>query len=105
MPYFRNEGILTKKFIISLIKGKPKYIDYLPDKVKLEHLSKSFLFSVNNYLILQLIAFLEPEVYSKLYDLYKKKSAETVFHKWDDYAIDVPSEVANSIKNFVPIKR
>ena len=32
MPYFRNEGVLAKKFIIGLIKGKQKYYPYLPDK-------------------------------------------------------------------------
>ena len=41
---------MTKSFIISIIKGKPKYLDYLPDKVKLENLSKDYLFSVNKLL-------------------------------------------------------
>ena len=51
MPYFKNGKILTKSFLISFIKGKPQYIDYLPDKVKLEKLSKDILYSVRLYLI------------------------------------------------------
>ena len=51
MPYFRNEGVLTKKFVIGIIKGKPKYLPYLPDNAKLENLTKDFLFSVNIILI------------------------------------------------------
>lgn len=105
MPYFRNGGVLTKKFVASIIKGKPKYKDYIPDNAKLENLSKSFLFSVSNIIIFQLIAFIEPNIYSSLYELYKQKSAENIYHKWDDYAIDVKTDIANSIKNFVPVKR
>ena len=48
LSYFRKEGALTKKFLISLIKGKPKYIEYLPDNAKLENISKEYSFSVRN---------------------------------------------------------
>ena len=50
LPYFRNEGILTKSFLISLIKDKNAYSDYLPDKVNLENISKDYLFSVRIFL-------------------------------------------------------
>ena len=50
MRYFRNEGILTKQFIIGIIRGKPVYHQYLPDNAKLENLTKDFLFSVNTIL-------------------------------------------------------
>ncbi len=40
-----------------------------------------------------------------MYDLYKKKSAENVLQKWEDYAIEIPSNVVNEIKDFVPIKK
>lgn len=49
ISYFRNEGLLTKKFLISLIKGKPKYIDYLPDNSKIDNISKDFLFCVRTF--------------------------------------------------------
>ena len=48
LSYFRNEGAHTKKILISLIKGKPKYIEYLPDNAKLENISKEYSFSVRN---------------------------------------------------------
>ena len=37
--------------------------------------------------------------------IYIKKSAESAFKKWDDLSIGIPSDIANEIKNFVPIKR
>jgi len=40
-----------------------------------------------------------------MYDLYKKKSSESALKKWDDLSIGIPSDIANEIKNFVPIKR
>ena len=50
LPYFKNGKILTKSFLISFIRGKPKYVDYLPDNVKLEKLSKDFLYSVRKFI-------------------------------------------------------
>ena len=105
MPYFRSEGILTKKFLISIIKGKPKYIDYLPDNVKLECLKKDLLFSVSNFLNLQLIAFIEPGVYANLYKLYKKKTVENVLNKWENYTLEVNTDVIEEIKKYEPVKK
>lgn len=50
LKYYRTENILTKKFLINIIKENPIYIRYLPDAVNLEKLSKSFLFSVSGNL-------------------------------------------------------
>ena len=105
MAYFRSEGILTKKYLISLIRGKPKYLEYLPDNVELEGLTKDLLFSVSILFIFQLIAHIEPELYANLYDLYKKKTAENVMRKWEDYALEVPADVINEIKNYQPVKK
>ena len=44
---FAMKKILTKSFLIEIIKDKPKYSEYLPDNVKLENISKDYLFSVN----------------------------------------------------------
>ena len=55
-----------QKIYISFIKGKPKYLDYLPDNVKLENLSKDFLFSVRYKYNFQLIAFIEKAVYAQM---------------------------------------
>ena len=41
-----------------------------------------------------------------MYDLYKKKSAENVLQKWEDYdAIENPPNIVKQIKEFVPIKK
>ena len=44
-------------------------------------------------------------IYAQMYDLYKKKSAENVLKKWDDFSIEIPNNIANEIKNFVPVKK
>ena len=90
---------------MSVIRGKPKYLEYLPDNVKLENISKEFLFSVRILFNFQLIANVEPNVYAQMYDLYKKKSAENVLKKWDEFSIEISTNVANEINNFVPIKK
>ena len=58
--------MLTKKFLKSLIKGKRKYLEYLPDNVKLENISKDFLFRVRTFFNFQLIANIEPMVYAQM---------------------------------------
>ena len=87
------------------MRGKPKCIEYLPDNAKLENISKEYLFSVRNIFNSQLIANIEPTVYAQMYDLYKKKTAENVLRKWDDFSIEISSDIDNEIKNFVPIKK
>lgn len=44
-------------------------------------------------------------VYAQMYDLYKKKTADNVLRKWNNFSIEIPSNVANEINNFVPIKK
>ena len=52
LKYFRGDGSLTKDFLIKIIKSKIAYNKFLPDGIKYENLSKDFLFSVRNILIL-----------------------------------------------------
>lgn len=73
LNYFRGDGSLTKQFLINIIKSKVEYERYLPDRIKYENLSKDFLFSVRKFLIFQIIAHVDPNTYSAMYDLYKKK--------------------------------
>ena len=40
-----------------------------------------------------------------MYDLYKKKTVGNVLRKWDDFSIEISSDIANEVKNFVPIKK
>lgn len=51
------------------------------------------------------MAYIEPNVYAQMYDIYKNKTAESVFKKWDDYALDIPSDTVEDIKKFVPVKK
>ena len=37
--------------------------------------------------------------------IYTKKSAENVLKKWDEFSIEISTNVANEINNFVPIKK
>ena len=40
-----------------------------------------------------------------MYELYKKKTVENVTKKWDDYGIKIPSNIADNIKKYTPVKR
>jgi len=40
-----------------------------------------------------------------MYELYKKKTVENAAKKWEDYAIEVNSDVLNDIKKYSPVKR
>ena len=35
----------------------------------------------------------------------KKKIAENAMKKWEEYGFDISMDVANDIKNFIPIKK
>ena len=42
LEFFREDGLLTKQFLIKIVKSKIIYKKYLPDKIKYESLSKDF---------------------------------------------------------------
>jgi len=96
LSYFRGDGLLTKQFLLQTVKSKNEYESYLPDGIKLESLSKDFLFS--------LIAHVDPQTYSGMYDLYKKKLAQNIYKKWDEYTININQEIVKSIEEYVPSK-
>lgn len=97
LSYFRGDGLLTKQFLLQTVKSKNEYESYLPDGIKLESLSKDFLFS--------LIAHVDPQTYSGMYDLYKKKLAQNIYKKWDEYTININQEIVKSIEEYVPSKK
>ena len=107
LNYFRGDGALTKSFLINIIKSKVDYEKFLPDKTKYENLSKDFLFSVSIIIInkIQLIAFVDPETYAKMYDLYKKKNSENIYKKWDEYSVNIKEDMIQSINQYVPSKK
>ena len=105
LKYYRGNNLLTKKYLVDIIKDKAIYSNYLPDGINLNNLSKSFLFCVSIYIIFQLIANLEPQVYTNLYKIYKLKEAQKGNKKWNEYEINIASNVANKIAIFQPTNR
>ena len=47
LKYYRCNDLLTKKFLINIIKDKPNYARYLPDGINLGNLTKSFIFNLS----------------------------------------------------------
>lgn len=97
LSYFRGDGVLTKNFLIKIVKSKKDYEKFLPDEIKLENLSKDFLFSV--------IAHVDPKTYSEMYELYKKKISENIYKKWEDYTINIKQDMIKAIDDYVPSKK
>ena len=48
--HISSEGVLTKHFLKQIVKSKNEYEQFLSDGVKLENLTKDFLFSVIEHL-------------------------------------------------------
>ena len=44
-------------------------------------------------------------MYSQIYELYKKKTDENVMKKWEDYVMEIPSDVLNDINKYSPVKK
>ena len=105
LNYFRNGGILTKEFLIKIVKSKVEYAPYLPDNIKLESLSKDFLFSVSIILTSQLIAHIDPKTYGMMYDMYKQRTMQNVYKKWEDYSINIKEDMAEAIEQYMPMKK
>ena len=40
-----------------------------------------------------------------MYDLYKKKVAQNIYKKWDDYNISLNEDIIQSIDQYVPSKK
>ena len=51
------------------------------------------------------MAYIEPNVYAQMYDIYKKKTAENAMKKWEEYGVNISSDLAKDVKNFVPVKK
>lgn len=47
LKYFRKEHILTKQFLIEILKKDPSYNLYLPDGVELKSLTRDYILSVS----------------------------------------------------------
>lgn len=105
LKYFQKEHTLTKDFLINIIKNDQIYPSYLPDSVNLKSLSRDYLLSVSLFITFQIIAYLSPNVYSNLYELYKSKSKENEYKRWNEYKVDILPNIKQKIDNFVPCQR
>lgn len=102
LKYFRKDNVLTKDFLIKIIEEEPSYKLYLPDGIELKSLTRDYILSVSNIFNSQLIAYLTPNIYSNLYELFKTKTKQKETKKWNNYAINVLPAVKDKIANFVP---
>ena len=105
LKYFRKDNLLTKEFLIKIINDEPNYKLYLPDNIEIKSLSRNYILSVSFLFYFQLIAYLTPNVYNKLYELYKERTKQNEAKKWNNYAIKVMPEIKEKIENFVPCKK
>lgn len=105
LKYFRKDSLLTKEFLIKIINDEPNYKLYLPDNIELKSLSRDYILSVSVLFYFQLIAYLTPNVYNKLYELYKERTKQNEAKKWNNYAIKVMPEIKEKITNFVPCQK
>ena len=76
MLKLRNHNkLLSKRYLIYLLNGNAwLYSKYLPNSVNLDKLYKSFLF-----VIFQLISYIDPSTYSKLYGIYKNQESQKAY--------------------------
>lgn len=86
---------MTKDFLIKIVKSKIEYAKYLLDKNRYESLSKDYLFSLIEHVDLQTYA---------MNDLYKKKVAENIYKRWDNYTIKIKEDMNQSINEYIPSK-
>ena len=105
LKYYRKDNLLTKEFLVKIINEEQKYKLYLPDNIELKSLSRDYILSVSLLFYFQLIAYLTPNVYSQLYELYKERIKQNEAKKWNNYFIKVMPEIKEKITNFVPCQK
>ena len=72
------------------MKQNPVCAEYIPDIKNPRKFSKE--------LLLLLIAYVEPNLYSEFYSINKKQLSERIFNKWGDYKIDVQKDLIKDIE-------
>lgn len=99
MKFFRKDEKLDKNYLIEKMKGNAIYAQYTPDHIDPKRYSKAFL--------LNLIAYLEPELFKKLYMIQKQQLLNKSFNTWANYKLEIKSDLLNDINNFssVDIKK
>ena len=95
MNFFRKDEKLDKNYLIEKMKGNAIYAQYTPDHIDPKRYSKAFL--------LNLIAYLEPELFKKLYMIQKQQLLNKSFNTWANYKLEFKSDLLNDIDNFSPV--
>ena len=70
------------------MNGNQEYGNYVPNNIDPRKLTRGFLLTVIIfYIILQLIAYVDKELYKNLYSISKMQMAQKSFAKWNDYVV------------------
>ena len=93
--YFRKGEKMDKKYLIDKTRGNSLYSLYTPDSTDPMKFSKNFL--------LRLIAYIDPELFAKLYSINKSQNNEKQYNNWSNFKVEVNNEILNDIKNFKSI--
>ena len=92
LKYFKKGISLNKKYIISKMLRNPAYALYTPDNTNIEKLSREFLLTL-----------VDRALYKSFYSIYKEKTMQIKFNKWNNYSIDIKSDILQKLKQFIPI--
>ena len=88
------------------MNGNQEYGNYVPNNIDPRKLTRGFLLTVIIfYIILQLIAYVDKELYKNLYSISKMQMAQKSFSKWNDYVVEIAHNLLNNIKNYSAIER
>lgn len=86
--------------------GTEEYGKYVPSGISPQNLSREFLLAVSNiHIILQLIAYVQPNLYQELKNIEKEHLNQKCFNKWNQYQIQISQDIFNNLKHFKPIER
>ena len=88
------------------MSSNQKYQYFIPDGVKPMSLSRDFLLTVRNNIniLLQLIAYNDPDLYRELYTISKIEISKRNGNRWKDFEMPVDIDIVDKIRNFVPIE-
>ena len=83
--------------------GNANYGYYIPYRVKPLSLSRDFLLTVSDLFILlftQLIAYVDAELYKKLYIISKEEISKRNSNKWKDYQIIIDDDIIEKLNAY-----
>ena len=87
------------------MNGNQEYGFYVPNNIDPHKLTRGFLLTVIiYYIILQLIAYVDKELYKNLYSISKMQLGQKNFAKWNNYVVEIDSNLFNNIKNYSSIE-